>query len=220
MLLTYLRPNNLTCKPQNQNPFLKLIFFPIIPFAHHFAATKTVSFDETMKEKESSGGRRLRRRRRGKRKHHHSGRRDHRHHRNHRSPHYRSKSNSDDEDDEEESDCSSCSSCTSSSCSDSSCSSCFSSSSSDEDAGDLQWPAHPKHITAGTNQSSQHQRAPMPSDGSGDATRSSRQTRTPGSQLQQFLTSSASSTGTGSLTRPPPLRPDIKRQPNTACLIQ
>lgn len=177
-----------------------------------------------MREKESSGGRRLRsrRRRRGKRKHHHSGRRDHRHHRNHRS-NYRSKSNSDDEEDEE-SDCSCSSCCSSSSCTDSSCSTCSSSSSSDDDAGDsfdLQWKLQSKNaISAGSNQN-QHRIGNAATDEAiADAARSAgaRQVRT--GPPHPFLTSAGSSISTGSLTRPPPLRPDIKRQPNTACLIQ
>jgi hypothetical protein len=214
--------------------FFRLLF-PFYPFDsvvdhddHHNSAPKTVSFDETMKEKESSSSsaRRLRRRRRGKRKHHHNHhsrrRRDHRHHRNHRSS-SKSKSNSEDEEeDEEESDCCSCSSCCSesSSCSDSSCSTCSSSSSSDEDddgAGDsfdLQWTSN---------------RMPVSSEGigseasvagaSGHKSRKQGRVSSVSHHQQQFLTSS--NTATGSLTRPPlPLRPDIKRQPNTACLIQ
>lgn len=176
-----------------------------------------------MREKESSGGRRLRsRRRRGKRKHHHSSRRDHRHHRNHRS-NYRSKSNSDDEEDEE-SDCSCSSCCSSSSCSDSSCSTCSSSSSSDDEAGDsfdLQWTAQSKNaISACSNQNQHRIGNGVPDDGNAEAARNPATRPARAGQSQQFSTTAGSSIATGSLTRPPPLRPDIKRQPNTACLIQ
>lgn len=194
------------------------LFFPV-PLVD--AAGKTVSFDDTMQEKESSGGRRLRsrRRRRSRRKHHHSSRRDHRHHRNHRSSHRcKAKSNNSDEEEEEEgeeSDCSCSSCCTSSSCSDSSCSTCSSSSSSDDDEAadsfDLQWqPSHggadARSRAGASSQVSDGKRVTMGRGGPS------------GGHETQFLTSSA--IGTGSLTRPPPLRPDIKRQPNTACLIQ
>ena len=206
-MLLLLLPRTLACESPAARlkcgviPDVQSISFFLSPSLLHVCpqkAPKTVSFDETMKEKDSpgGGGRRLRvRRRRGKRHHHHSRRRRQQRRSTRRSG-YDCQGNSDDEDGCSCSSC--CSSCSSSGSGSSSCSS--SSSSDDEESFGLVWPT-----TTPTAASSL--------EGEGSAGPHARLQSGVGSQ-----TLAHSATAAGSLTRPS--RPDIKRQPNTACLIQ